>query len=114
MEERRKRRDEMLDTNKDGVVSDEERVQRMEPMRKRLDADGNGKLTPDELGASENRRMSFDDPAAVDTNKDGEISLAELDKAVSERRDQMRDRWRGRGEARDAVRGDKADRQAPQ
>ena len=95
-EERRKQRDEMLDTNKDGVVSDAERQQRMEPMRKRLDANSDGKLTPDELGASD-RRMAFEDPAAVDTNKDGEISLAELDVAVAARREKMRARWRGRG-----------------
>ncbi len=96
-EERRQQREEMLDTNKDGVVSDAERQQRMEPMRKRLDADGDGKLTPEELTASSDRRMGFDDPAAVDTNKDGEISLAELDVAVTARREQMRERWRGRG-----------------
>lgn len=100
MDERRKRRDEMLDTNKDGVVSDAERAQRMEPMRKRLDTNEDGKLTPDELAASESRRMAFDDPAAVDTNKDGEISLEELDVAMTARREKMRERWRGGGGGR--------------
>lgn len=95
-EERRKQREAMLDTNKDGVVTPEERQQRMKPMVERLDQDGDGKLTPDELAASD-RRMGFDDPAAVDTNKDGEISLAELDVAVTARREKMRERWRGRG-----------------
>ncbi len=94
MDERRKHREEMLDTNKDGVVSPAEREQRMEPMRQRLDTNGDGKLTPEELGASD-RRMGFDDPAAVDTNKDGEISLGELDVAVTARREKMRERWRG-------------------
>jgi Ca2+-binding EF-hand superfamily protein len=95
-DERRKSREEMLDTNQDGVVSVEERQQRLEPMRQRLDANGDGKLTPDELNASD-RRMGFDDPAAIDTNSDGEISLAELEVAVTARREQMRERWRGRG-----------------
>lgn len=96
-EERRKRREEMLDTNKDGVVSPEERHARLQPMVDRLDKNGDGKLTPDELSGSGRHRMRFDDPAAVDANKDGEISLAELDAAVTERREKMRARWRGRG-----------------
>lgn len=95
-EERRAKREAMLDTNHDGVVSPEERVKRMEPLRSRLDANGDGKLTPDEL-ASSDRRMAFDDPAAIDENHDGDISLAELDKAVTARRAEMRARWRGRG-----------------
>ena len=95
-EERRKRMEAMLDTNKDGVVSDEERQQRLKPMIERLDQNDDGKLTPDELSSSD-RRMGFDDPAAVDADKNGEISLAELDAAVTARRQQMRERWRGRG-----------------
>jgi hypothetical protein len=99
IEERRKNREAMLDTNHDGVVSDEERQQRLKPMVERLDANGDGKLTPDELAQSD-RRMGFDDPAAVDTNKDGEISLAELDAAITARREKMRERWRGGGPPR--------------
>lgn len=96
-EERRKRREEMLDANKDGVVSPEERHARLQPMVDRLDKNGDGRLTPDELAGSGRRRMTFQDPAAVDTDKNGEISLAELDAAVTERREKMRARWRGRG-----------------
>lgn len=95
-EERRKRMDATLDTNHDGVVSAEERQARLKPMFERLDANGDGKLTLDELSQSTGR-MSFSDPAAVDTNKDGVISMDELDAAVTAKRDQMRARWRGRG-----------------
>lgn len=97
-EERRKRMDAMLDTNHDGVVSPEERQARLKPVYDRLDANGDGKLTPDELSQSTGR-MSFSDPAAVDTNKDGVISMDELDAAVTAKREQMRARWRGRGGA---------------
>ena len=96
MEERRKAREAALDTNHDGVVSPEERQARLKPMVERFDQNGDGKLTPDELSSSD-RRMGFDDPAALDTNKDGEISLSELDAAMTARRDEMRARWRGRG-----------------
>ncbi|HEY5923229.1 MAG TPA: hypothetical protein VIV11_16230 [Kofleriaceae bacterium] len=96
MEERRKLREAALDTNKDGIVSPEERQARLQPMLKRFDQNDDGKLTPEEL-ASSDRRMGFDDPAALDTDKNGEISLAELDAAVTARREQMRARWRGRG-----------------
>ena len=94
-EERRKKMEAELDTNHDGVVSPEEHAQRVKPMLERLDQNGDGKLTPDELAASD-RRMGFDDPASLDTNKDGEISLLELDAAVTARREQMREKWRGR------------------
>jgi hypothetical protein len=95
MEERRKAREAALDTNKDGVVSDEERQARLKPMIERFDQNDDGKLTPEELAASD-RRMGFDDPAAIDTDKNGEISLKELDTAITQRRAEMRARWRGR------------------
>jgi hypothetical protein len=95
-EQRRKEREAQLDTNKDGVLSPEEKAQRVAPMLKRMDANGDGKLTPDELSSSD-RRMGFDDPAAVDTDKNGEISLVELEAAVTARREKMREKWKGRG-----------------
>lgn len=98
--EREARMKEMLDTNKDGVVSPDEQAQRAKPLFDRLDANADGKLTPDEI-ASSDRRMGFDDPAAIDTDKNGEISLAELSAANMERRQKMRERWRG-GRARQA------------
>jgi EF hand domain-containing protein len=89
----RKRRDAKLDTNGDGVVSAEERAaamhERMTAMHTRLDADGDGKLTPAEL-ANAPGRMHFDDPAAIDTNHDGDISADELGAAITARRDQRR------------------------
>lgn len=92
-DEWRKRRDAKLDTNGDGVVSDEERAagmqERMTAMRARLDVDGDGKLTPAEL-ANAPGRMHFDDPAAIDTNHDGDISAAELGAAMQARRDARR------------------------
>ena len=58
-------------------------------MHARLDADGDGKLTPAEL-ANAPGRMHFDDPAALDTNHDGDISADELAAAMQARRDQRR------------------------
>lgn len=98
MEERRAEREkkmmERLDTNKDGVLSAEEKMQRVRPLFDRLDENQDGKLTPDELSKSD-RRMPFDDPSALDTDKNGEISMQELDAAVTARRQQMREKWRG-------------------
>ena len=44
------------------------------PVRTALDTNSDGKLTPDELAAAKGR-MKFDDPAALDTNHDGDISV---------------------------------------
>lgn len=105
MAERRKARDAMLDTNHDGIVSPEERQARLKPMIERLDQNGDGKLTPDEM-ASSDRRMGFDDPAAIDTDHNGEISLGELDTAITARRAEMRAKWRGRNGGSAGVSGD--------
>jgi hypothetical protein len=82
-----------LDTNGDGVVSDEERAaalqERMTAMRTRLDTDGDGKLSPSEL-ANARGRMRFDDPAALDTNHDGDISSDELAAGFKAKREQWR------------------------
>jgi hypothetical protein len=95
-DEWRKRREAKIDTNGDGVISDEERTaamrERVGRMHARLDADGDGKLTPAEL-ANAPGRMHFDDPAALDTNHDGDISADELAAALKARREQwLRDR----------------------
>ena len=58
-------------------------------MRARLDTNGDGKLTPDEL-ANARGRMKFDDPAALDTNKDGDISADELEAGMKAKREEMR------------------------
>lgn len=77
-------------------MSDEQRAammkQRAETLRKRLDTDGDGKLTPAELGTAPSSRMRFDDPAAIDTNHDGDISTDELAAAMKARFDQRRAR----------------------
>lgn len=64
----------------------EERTQRM---LQRLDENGDGKLTVDELAQAKGR-MKFDDPAAVDTDKDGVISAEELNAAIKARREAHR------------------------
>jgi hypothetical protein len=80
-----------------GTGSDERaefRKQRAEKMRQRLDSNGDGKITVDEL-KNAGGRMKFDDPAAIDIDHDGVISNDELDAAMKARREQQRERWRG-------------------
>jgi hypothetical protein len=96
-EHRRKELDRKLDTNGDGVVSDEERTavrrKRLQAMYARLDTDGDGKVTVAELQqGSGSGFMHFDDPAAVDTNHDGIISIDELETAFIARREKWRHR----------------------
>ena len=82
-------------------MSDEDRAammkQRAEMLRKRLDTDGDGKLTPAELGAAASGRIRFDDPAAIDTNHDGDISADELVAAMKARADLRRTHRAGSG-----------------
>jgi Ca2+-binding EF-hand superfamily protein len=70
------------------------RRQRLEQMRAKLDTNGDGKLSPEELGSATGR-MRFDDPAALDTNHDGDISVDELEAAMKARREQ----WKMHGSA---------------
>ena len=75
------------------AMTDEERAamfkQRAEKARTRMDANGDGKLSYDELKNAPGR-MHFDDPAAIDTNHDGDISADELEAAMKARREQWR------------------------
>ncbi|MBA2539970.1 MAG: hypothetical protein H0V17_10075 [Deltaproteobacteria bacterium] len=85
-EDRRRSRIAQFDADGDGKISDEERKsarhRRAEDMRKQADADNNGKVTPDELAKGSFRRL---DPESVDVNKDGDISIDEIEAALEER-----------------------------
>jgi len=71
------------DLDGDGTVSEEEmakgRRQRAEGMHSRLDKNGDGKVTVDELGDTRVRRF---DPTAADANKDGTLTVEELEAAM--------------------------------
>jgi hypothetical protein len=87
-----------------GPMTDEERTamfkRNAEALHKRLDTDGDGKLTPAELAAAGGGgRMRFDDPAAIDTNHDGDISSDELVAAMKARFEQRRAQRGGSGSA---------------
>jgi hypothetical protein len=88
------------DSGSGSVDRNARRHERAQAMHDRLDKNGDGKLTPDELANAEpepgHRAMRFDDPAAIDTNHDGDISVDELEAAMQARRDKMRAMWRGR------------------
>jgi hypothetical protein len=75
------------DTDHDGKVSDEERAafrkQRIERMHTEIDAVKDGKVTAAELASSRFKNL---DPATVDTDKDGVISVDELAKALEQQR----------------------------
>ncbi|MDE1915516.1 MAG: EF-hand domain-containing protein [Sphingomonadales bacterium] len=77
-----------LDRNKDGVIDDKDFAEMPPQMAERIkdrvmraDANGDGKVTPEELGASVN--MMFD---RFDTNHDGAITREEAQAAVERMR----------------------------
>jgi Ca2+-binding EF-hand superfamily protein len=105
LEERRKHRMEQMDADGNGEISEDERKasrrQRAEQLRDTLDVDKDGKVTVTELTNSRFRRL---DPGAMDIDKNGDISLDELGKALETRstawgagRFRDRDRARLRG-----------------
>lgn len=75
------------------AMTDEEREARMkertEKFRSRLDANGDGKVSYDEIKNAPGR-MHFDNPEEIDTNHDGDISTDELQAAMKARRDAFR------------------------
>lgn len=102
----RKRRGAGFDRDSDGATGEDKRAAgmkaRAEALRKRLDADGDGKLTPAEL-ASASGRMRFDDPAALDTNHDGDLSVDELVAGMKARADKRRAQLAGSGGSGDST-----------
>jgi hypothetical protein len=92
----RERREAKIDTDGDGKVSEAERAaalqERVANMHARLDTDGDGKLSAGRA------RMRFEDPAALDTNHDGDISPDELAAAMKMQRERRAAR-RGGGDA---------------
>ncbi len=85
-EDRKRSRIAQFDADGDGKISEDERKaarhKRAEDMRSKADADGNGKVTPDELAKGNFRRL---DPESLDTNKDGDVSVEELETALDQR-----------------------------
>jgi hypothetical protein len=81
------------------AMTDEEREamfkQRAEKARTRMDANGDGKVSYDELKNAQGR-MHFDNPEEIDTNHDGDISADELAAAMKARRDAFRAQRQGR------------------
>ncbi len=97
-EERRKQRMAELDKDGDGQISDAERdaarLVRVAETKRRLDTNGDGKLTVDELKDSRMARRLGDKIDTIDTDKNGEISPEELKASMDEMRANM---WGGRG-----------------
>jgi len=75
------------------AMTDDQRAavmkERADKFRSRLDANGDGKLSYDELKNAPGR-MHFDNPEELDTNHDGDISADELAAGMKARRDAFR------------------------
>ena len=91
MRHQRAERRKKLDTNHDGIVSDEEERAGWRGMIERLDENHDGKLGFDEL--KKERRYERVLQANIDTDNDGVISIEELDAFARHRREWFRSHW---------------------
>ena len=89
----------MMDTNKDGMISAAEHSAGVKQMFTKMDADGDGKVTAAEMDASHKRMSSGGTHATsmssaekiktIDTDRDGAITAAEHEAGASSKFTQM-------------------------
>ncbi len=89
----------MMDTNKDGMISAAEHSAGVKQKFAKMDADGDGKVTAAEMDASHARMSSVGSGATrmssaekiktIDTDRDGVITAAEHESGASEKFTQM-------------------------
>lgn len=101
-----------IDTNHDGVISDDEWNAARDARFKKLDANGDGFLSSDEMTAGakqHNAARSEKMFKRMDTDGDGKISKAEYDAASAKMRERMKTRMQGNGAAKPDAPAEKAE-----